>query len=100
MCWCNNLQRVTATQNRVNVTDRMWARLLSSTNQPDFLNYPSVIRQREQLREDSAKPEKNEGTGNGTGNGSARHVVEVGSIGQLTTGTEASGKITSDGQGL
>ncbi|BBN01073.1 hypothetical protein Mp_2g04370 [Marchantia polymorpha subsp. ruderalis] len=33
----------TETQNRVNVNDRMWARLLSSTNQPDFLSYERVI---------------------------------------------------------
>lgn len=31
------LQRVTETQNTVNLTDRMWARLLASTNQPSFL---------------------------------------------------------------
>lgn len=31
------VQRVTETQNKVVVTDRMWARLLSSTNQPSFL---------------------------------------------------------------
>ncbi|BBG98193.1 phosphofructokinase 4 [Prunus dulcis] len=29
--------RVTETQNTVNLTDRMWARLLASTNQPSFL---------------------------------------------------------------
>ena len=31
-------QHVTETQNTVKVTDRMWARLLASTNQPSFLN--------------------------------------------------------------
>ena len=31
-------QRVTENQNRVNIADRMWARLLSSTNQPAFIN--------------------------------------------------------------
>ncbi|KAL3696494.1 hypothetical protein R1sor_010570 [Riccia sorocarpa] len=35
--------KATETQNRVNVNDRMWARLLSSTNQPDFLSYERVI---------------------------------------------------------
>ncbi|GJN00902.1 hypothetical protein PR202_ga18128 [Eleusine coracana subsp. coracana] len=30
-------QRITEKQNRVSITDRMWARLLSSTNQPSFL---------------------------------------------------------------
>ncbi|CAD6337671.1 unnamed protein product [Miscanthus lutarioriparius] len=29
--------RITEKQNRVSITDRMWARLLSSTNQPSFL---------------------------------------------------------------
>lgn len=32
------LQRVTEKQNKVVITDRMWARLLSSTNQPSFLS--------------------------------------------------------------
>lgn len=33
-----DLQRVTETQNTVKLTDRMWARLLASTNQPSFLD--------------------------------------------------------------
>lgn len=32
-----HLQRVTEMQNTVKLTDRMWARLLASTNQPSFL---------------------------------------------------------------
>ncbi|KAH7301236.1 hypothetical protein KP509_23G017100 [Ceratopteris richardii] len=32
------ISRVTEVQNRVNITDRMWARLLSSTNQPPFID--------------------------------------------------------------
>ncbi|KAL2643184.1 hypothetical protein R1flu_010771 [Riccia fluitans] len=35
--------KATEKPNRVNVNDRMWARLLSSTNQPDFLSYERVI---------------------------------------------------------
>ena len=31
------MQRITESQNKVVITDRMWARLLSSTNQPSFL---------------------------------------------------------------
>nr|GEW99773.1 ATP-dependent 6-phosphofructokinase 4, chloroplastic [Tanacetum cinerariifolium] len=31
---------VTKTTNVVKLTDRMWARLLASTNQPSFLNKP------------------------------------------------------------
>ncbi|KAK8955186.1 6-phosphofructokinase 3 [Platanthera guangdongensis] len=34
--------RVTETQNQVVITDRMWARLLSSTNQPSFLSQKMV----------------------------------------------------------
>ena len=32
------MQRVTEKQNRVNIYDRMWARLLSTTNQPAFID--------------------------------------------------------------
>ena len=32
------MQRITERQNHVVITDRMWARLLSSTNQPSFLD--------------------------------------------------------------
>ncbi|KAF5741640.1 phosphofructokinase [Tripterygium wilfordii] len=38
--------RVIERQNKVVVTDRMWARLLSSTNQPSFLNPKDVIGER------------------------------------------------------
>lgn len=31
------MQRITERQNKVVTTDRMWARLLSSTNQPSFI---------------------------------------------------------------
>ncbi|KAG0454702.1 hypothetical protein HPP92_023994 [Vanilla planifolia] len=34
--------RITETQNKVVITDRMWARLLSSTNQPSFASYRAV----------------------------------------------------------
>ncbi|XP_030452484.1 ATP-dependent 6-phosphofructokinase 6-like isoform X1 [Syzygium oleosum] len=36
------LNRVTERQNKVVITDRMWARLLSSTNQPSFLSTKNV----------------------------------------------------------
>lgn len=36
------LQRITETQNNVVITDRMWARLLSSTNQPSFLSHKDI----------------------------------------------------------
>lgn len=35
--------RITEVQNKVVITDRMWARLLSSTNQPSFLDPKDVI---------------------------------------------------------
>ncbi|XP_010526087.1 PREDICTED: ATP-dependent 6-phosphofructokinase 6 [Tarenaya hassleriana] len=36
------LNRITERQNNVVITDRMWARLLSSTNQPSFMNPKST----------------------------------------------------------
>lgn len=47
------ISRITETQNRVKTTDRMWARLLSSTNQPSFLRYEEmtgVKRQKESTK--------------------------------------------------
>ncbi|KAL8254524.1 hypothetical protein R6Q59_032745 [Mikania micrantha] len=35
--------RITEKQNKVVITDRMWARMLSSTNQPSFLNAKDII---------------------------------------------------------
>lgn len=43
-----HLQRITETQNKVVITDRMWARLLSSTNQPSFLTANDVANGRPQ----------------------------------------------------
>ncbi|XVF49424.1 hypothetical protein PTKIN_Ptkin04bG0010500 [Pterospermum kingtungense] len=37
------ISHVTGTQNTVKLTDRMWARLLASTNQPSFLNCDESI---------------------------------------------------------
>ncbi|XP_024037621.1 ATP-dependent 6-phosphofructokinase 4, chloroplastic isoform X3 [Citrus clementina] len=39
--------RVTETQKTVKLTDRMWARLLASTNQPSFLNCSEVLHHQE-----------------------------------------------------
>jgi len=36
------LQRITEKQNKVSITDRMWARVLCSTNQPCFLTEEDV----------------------------------------------------------
>lgn len=40
---CFGMQRITEKQNKVVITDRMWARLLSSTNQPSFLSAKDVV---------------------------------------------------------
>lgn len=37
------ISQVTETQNTVKLTDRMWARLLASTNQPSFLKYNDAM---------------------------------------------------------
>ncbi|KAG9456522.1 hypothetical protein H6P81_001030 [Aristolochia fimbriata] len=44
--------RVTETQNKVVITDRMWARLLASTNQPSFLS-PKELAEEKKLNEDA-----------------------------------------------
>ncbi|GLT31281.1 hypothetical protein SLA2020_060280 [Shorea laevis] len=38
--------RITERQNKVVITDRMWARLLSSTNQPSFLDPKEIARKK------------------------------------------------------
>lgn len=38
---------MTSTRNKVRITDRMWARLLSSTNQPSFLSQKDIDAARE-----------------------------------------------------
>jgi hypothetical protein len=37
-CYSCKSQRITEKQKKVVITDRMWARLLSSTNQPSFMS--------------------------------------------------------------
>ncbi|KAK9697564.1 hypothetical protein RND81_08G045500 [Saponaria officinalis] len=44
--------RITEQQNKVVITDRMWARLLSSTNQPSFMN----LKESPSLPESSTQP--------------------------------------------
>ncbi|KAF8388891.1 hypothetical protein HHK36_025572 [Tetracentron sinense] len=46
-------QHITERQNKVVITDRMWARLLSSTNQPSFLSPKDII---EDKREEGPTP--------------------------------------------
>lgn len=45
-------QRITEMPNKVVITDRMWARLLSSTNQPSFLSSTDV----EEAKRDEDEP--------------------------------------------
>lgn len=45
------MQRITDRQNNVVITDRMWARLLSSTNQPSFLSAKDVIEDKKEDRQ-------------------------------------------------
>ncbi|XP_077244976.1 ATP-dependent 6-phosphofructokinase 4, chloroplastic-like isoform X2 [Tasmannia lanceolata] len=40
------IARATETPNTVKLTDRMWARLLASTNQPSFLRYNEVVQEK------------------------------------------------------
>jgi len=42
MCSNFDTQRITEKMNNVVITDRMWARMLSSTNQPSFLKPKDV----------------------------------------------------------
>nr|AIE47274.1 phosphofructokinase [Hevea brasiliensis] len=44
--------RVTERQNKVVITDRMWARLLSSTNQPSFVDPKQVIKDKDTVDEE------------------------------------------------
>ncbi|CAM6067452.1 unnamed protein product [Sphagnum tenellum] len=44
------ISRVTATQRQVNVADRMWARLVSSTHQPNFVCYNKFHQRRRRRR--------------------------------------------------
>ncbi|KAL4567788.1 hypothetical protein LXL04_023382 [Taraxacum kok-saghyz] len=52
--------RITEKQNNVVITDRMWARLLSSTNQPSFLRPKEIIevRKQEELQTDEENSAK------------------------------------------
>ena len=45
--WIFYIQRITEKQNKVVITDRMWARVLASTNQPSFLNPKDFIEKEE-----------------------------------------------------
>lgn len=42
------MQRINEKQNHVVITDRMWARLVSSTNQPSFLGSVVIAKAKEE----------------------------------------------------
>lgn len=46
-----DIQRITERQNKVVITDRMWARLLASTNQPSFQDAKDVAEVKEEEEE-------------------------------------------------
>ncbi|XP_015571726.1 ATP-dependent 6-phosphofructokinase 3 [Ricinus communis] len=52
--------RITESQNKVVITDRMWARLLSSTNQPSFLCKDDIEEKKEEIAKvvKAEQPEK------------------------------------------
>lgn len=50
--------RVIETQNKVVITDRMWARLLSSTNQPSFLSCKDFQDNQDEIKQDEITEEK------------------------------------------
>ncbi|CAK7337374.1 unnamed protein product [Dovyalis caffra] len=52
------LQRITEKQNKVVITDRMWARLLSSTNQPSFISDKDVIEYKKEYISGGKKEEE------------------------------------------
>ncbi|KAJ3683643.1 hypothetical protein LUZ60_013870 [Juncus effusus] len=51
--------KITEYQNKVSITDRMWARLLCSTNQPSFLSKNDI---EEELKEEEEATPSNNGT--------------------------------------
>lgn len=64
---------MTETRNKVVITDRMWARLLSSTNQPSFLSSKDVEEANTaevQVKQTEEQPKKTEDEEKVTGNGS------------------------------
>jgi hypothetical protein len=64
----------------VNVADRMWARLMSSTNQPNFSRYKRVISQ--QRKQNAERQEEAENSKSST-NGTSKSVSPESHVGQL-----------------
>ncbi|PKI75970.1 hypothetical protein CRG98_003628 [Punica granatum] len=54
--------RITERQNKVVITDRMWARLLSSTNQPSFVDPKLVVAEKERELQSNGANENNQVT--------------------------------------
>ena len=51
------MQRITQGQNKVLITDRMWARLLSSTNLPSFIIAKTVSKEKREEEANGHVPE-------------------------------------------
>nr|XP_024384297.1 ATP-dependent 6-phosphofructokinase 6-like isoform X2 [Physcomitrium patens]XP_024384298.1 ATP-dependent 6-phosphofructokinase 6-like isoform X2 [Physcomitrium patens] len=54
------IKRVVAKSRNVNVADRMWARLMSSTNQPNFSRYEEVVQRQRKLNAQKQEEVENE----------------------------------------
>ncbi|KAG0567914.1 hypothetical protein KC19_7G171400 [Ceratodon purpureus] len=52
------IKRVVATSRNVNVADRMWARLMSSTNQPNFARYERAIQLQQKVNAQKRQEEE------------------------------------------
>ena len=69
------IQRIIETQNKVVITDRMWARLLSSTNQPCFLGPNAIV---EAKKEEAPETQLLDDDGANSGNGdTGNHKIEA-----------------------
>jgi 3-methyladenine DNA glycosylase/8-oxoguanine DNA glycosylase len=80
-------QRVTENQNRVNIADRMWARLLSSTGQPAFIDAEKHLSKKEtklQPTNVDASDDKNKDVETATEN-----KAETGAMDETKTENEA-----------
>ncbi|CAM6036665.1 unnamed protein product [Sphagnum compactum] len=104
------IPRVTRTQRHVNVADRMWARLLSGTNQPDFLFYKVIIEEKrrakalmqaEKMKKDAAEQTSKSPTTSPSQDSPTRVTNGNGSINNETTADNSKTQIvTGDRQFL
>jgi 6-phosphofructokinase 1 len=86
------IRRVVATSRSVNVEDRMWARLMSSTNQPSFSHYKEKIEEQRKLHAEQRETRSREKNGS---------LTATGGNGKLSSTDEAvkHGEILETGNG-